>query len=138
MNTNKISSTLDSRNFFVTILSMVLVALQFNAIETGYTAEGIYDLFKDANLTSALVLVIINFLNPIIKLVNKIVTKTFNWEFLKSQNFTTQVLSLITIILAVFLDQVETGLVSALILNAWNLISHIVQKNKSTDNESVK
>lgn len=65
---NKLTSTLDSRNFFVTLLSIVLAALQFNSIDTGYTAEGIFDLFKDANLSSALVLVVVNFLNPLINL----------------------------------------------------------------------
>jgi len=132
---NKISSTLDSRNFFVTIISMVLIALQFNAIETGYTADGIYDLFKDSTLTSALVYVVVNFLNPIIKLVNKFITKSFDWTFVKSQNFITQILSAVTILLSLFLDDVATGLVSTLILNAWNLVSHIIQKNKNKDND---
>jgi hypothetical protein len=132
---NKVSATLNSRNFFVTLISMVLIALQFNSIEAGYTADGIYDLFKDVNLTSALVLIVINFLNPIIKIVNKVVDKTFSWAFIKSQNFTTQVLSMVTIVLSIFLDEVTTGLVSALILNVWNLVSHILQKDKNDTGE---
>lgn len=129
----KISEVLDSRNFFVTLLSMVLIGLQFNSIDAGYSAEGIYDLFQGTTLTSAAVLVFVNFLNPVTKLIKKFIDKEFNWNFIKSQNFTTQILSLITIVLSVFLDEVSTGLVSALILNAWNLVSHLIQKAKDND-----
>ncbi len=127
---NKLTSTLDSRNFFVTLLSIVLAALQFNSIDTGYTAEGIFDLFKDANLSSALVLVVVNFLNPLIKLVNKVINKSFDLGFVKSQNFGTQVLSLVTIVFAAFFDEVTVGIISVLVLNVWNLISHILTKDE--------
>lgn len=127
---NKLTSTLDSRNFFVTVLSIVLAALQFNSIETGYTAEGVYDLFKDANLSSALVLIIVNFLNPLIKVFSKITSKSFNWGFVKSQNFGTQVLSLVTVVLMSFFDEVAVGLISVLVLNVWNLVSHILTKDE--------
>jgi len=127
---NKLSSTLDSRNFFVTLLSIVLSALQFNSIDLNHTAEGIFDLFKDANLSSAFVIIIVNFLNPLIKIGNKVLSKSFDWGFIKSQNFGTQVLSLLTILFTAFFDQVSVGIVSVLILNVWNLVSHLLTKDE--------
>ena len=132
---NKLSATLDSRNFFVTLLSIVLLALQSNGIETGYTADGIFALFEDQNLTSALVLVVINFLNPIIKLVSKIVNKEWSWIFIRSQNFQTQLLSVATILLSLFLDEVSTGIVITIVLNIWNLVAHLIQKNEPNEQQ---
>lgn len=133
INMNKLSATLGSQNFFVTILSIVLLGLQSNGIETGYTADGIFALFEDQNLTSALVLVVINFLNPIIKLVNSIVKKTWSWAFIRSQNFQTQLLSVATILLSLFLDEVSTGIVITIVLNIWNLVAHLIEKNESNE-----
>ena len=132
---NKLSATLGSQNFFITILSIVLLGLQSNGIETGYTADGIFALFEDQNLTSALVLVVINFLNPIIKLVNSIVKKTWSWAFIRSQNFQTQLLSVVTILLSLFLDEVSTGIVISIVLNIWNLVVHLIEKNESNEQQ---
>lgn len=131
----KLSATLGSENFLVTGLSLLLLALQANNIETGYTAEGIVALFQDANLTSILVLLIVNFLNPIIKLVNKIVKKEWSWAFLRSQNFQTQILSVATILFSLFLDEVSTGIVTTIVLNVWNLVAHLIQKNEPNEQQ---
>lgn len=126
---SKLSQVLDSRNFFVTLISLLLLAMGANSIDTGYTADGIFDLFKDATVSQILVLVIINFLNPLIKLVNKVVNKEWSWEFIKSQNFQTQLLSILTILLSFIFDEVTTGIVTTIVLNLWNLVSHLIQKN---------
>jgi len=135
---SKITSTLDSRNFFVTLISIVLAALQFNSIETGYTAEGIFDLFKDANLSSALILLVVNFLNPIMKIVNKVINKGFDWSFVKSRNFVTQVLSLLTILISALFDEITVGIISALVVNVWNLVSHLLDKDKTTTDDAIQ
>lgn len=131
----KLSATLGSQNFLITALSLLLLALQSNNIETGYTAEGIVDLFKDANLTSIVVLLIVNFLNPIIKLVNSIIKKEWSWAFLRSQNFQTQILSVGTILFSLFLDEVSTGIVTTIVLNVWNLVAHLIQKNEPNEQQ---
>lgn len=135
---SKLTSTLDSRNFFVTLISIVLAALQFNSIETGYTAEGIFDLFKDANLSSALILLVVNFLNPIMKIVNKVINKGFDWSFVKSRNFVTQVLSLLTILISALFDEITVGIISALVVNVWNLVSHLLDKDKTTTDDAIQ
>jgi len=132
---NKLSQVLDSRNFFVTLISLLLLAMGANSIETGYTADGIFDLFKDASVSQILVLVIINFLNPIIKLVKKVVDKEWSWAFIKSQNFQTQVLSIVTILLSFIFDEVTTGIVTTIFLNLWNLVSHLIQKNAANQQQ---
>lgn len=131
----KLSATLGSQNFLITALSLLLLALQSNNIETGYTAEGIVDLFKDANLTSIVVLLLVNFLNPIIKLVNSIIKKEWSWAFLRSQNFQTQILSVGTILFSLFLDEVSTGIVTTIVLNVWNLVAHLIQKNEPNEQQ---
>lgn len=135
---SKLTSTLDSRNFFVTLISILLAALQFNSIETGYTAEGIFDLFKDANLSSALILLVVNFLNPIMKIVNKVINKGFDWSFVKSRNFVTQVLSLLTILISALFDEITVGIISALVVNVWNLVSHLLDKDKTTTDDAIQ
>jgi len=132
---SKLSQVLDSRNFFVTFISLLLLAMGANSIETGYTADGIFDLFKDASVSQILVLVIINFLNPLIKLVNKVVNKEWSWAFIKSQNFQTQVLSIVTILLSFIFDEVTTGIVTTIVLNLWNLVSHLIQKNAANQQQ---
>jgi hypothetical protein len=127
---NKLSNVLQSRNFFVTIVSIILLVLQYNAIEVDYTAEGIVDMFSSTTLANALVLALVNFINPIMKIVKKLVDKTFDWSFKNSTNFITQVLTLITVVVAVFFDEIAAGMIAALILNVWNLVSHIIKKDE--------
>ena len=127
---NKLSNVLQSRNFFVTLVSIILLVLQYNAIEVDYTAEGIVDMFSGTTLANALVLALVNFINPIMKIVKKLVDKTFDWSFKNSTNFITQVLTLITVVVAVFFDEIAAGMIAALILNVWNLVSHIIKKDE--------
>lgn len=129
-NMNKLSNVLQSRNFFVTLVSIVLMVLQYNAIEVDYTAEGIVDMFTGTTLANALVLALVNFINPIMKIVSKLANKTFDWGFKNSTNFITQVLTLITVVVAVFFDEIAAGMIAALILNVWNLVSHIIKKDE--------
>jgi len=127
---NKLSNVLQSRNFFVTLVSIILLVLQYNAIEVDYTAEGIVDMFSGTTLANALVLALVNFINPIMKIISKLANKTFDWGFKNSTNFITQVLTLITVVVAVFFDEIAAGMIAALILNVWNLVSHIIKKDE--------
>lgn len=85
----KVLSTLDSRNFFVSLVSIFLLSFELNGLSTGADPGQVVDAIsaKDIGLIASLVL--LNFLNPVLKLIQK--TASWSWAFLKSPNFWTQV-----------------------------------------------
>lgn len=81
----------ESRNFFVSLASLFLLAL---AIITGDPVNvdpgAIIDALSSGELGSIISLFFVNLLNPIMKLIGKVQRGEINSDFLKSPNFITQ------------------------------------------------
>ena len=87
---SKLDATLNSRNFWVSIVSLLLLALAGNGADVlnpeGVSGE-IYDAVVEGQIGTLLSVLFINFINPVIKIVRE---KKWNWEFTKSLNFWVQ------------------------------------------------
>lgn len=89
-NVSKVDATLDSRNFFVSIISIIFTALAgqgVNIINPELISGEVYDAIITGQIGTLLSVLFVNFINPMIKIVRQ---KTWSWAFLKSVNFWTQ------------------------------------------------
>ena len=100
----KIKQTLDSRNFFVSLVSLILLAFTSNGLESGVNADQIVNIIGSNDLGAIVGLIAVNFFNPLMKIFSK--GFKFEWTFLQSPNFLTQfitvVLSLVALLGVVF------------------------------------
>lgn len=117
-----------SRNALVTLASIVLSVFAAQNIEVGIDPNVLVEKLLTGNNIELLIVVAMNFANPIFKLIGKFRTKTFDWSFIRSMNFQTQVGSLISIAIGWKLGDVTTGLVIAIFMNAMNLVIHAFSK----------
>ena len=78
------------------------------------------------NTLEIVIFIGVNLYNPIVKIVSKIKNKAWTWDWVYSDNFKTQVGSVISIIVAAYFGDVVAGLVLAVIFNVWNLITHLI------------
>jgi hypothetical protein len=120
----KLQATLDSRNFFVSLISLVLLTLEANDLSIGTDADSVYDAFASGELGRILSLVLINFLNPLMKIIRG--EAGWSWGFLKSWNFRTQALTAVLIFFTgigvVFPEGAASNLIDALAGGELNLI----------------
>lgn len=128
----KLAEVLGSQNAFVSILSILLLAFSTNDIVIDQSPEELIALFDGKTGVQIITVLFVNFFNPISKLVQKLIKGGFSFEFLKSRNFQTQILSLITIIVGSLLSEPLTSIVVALVLQVWNLVSHLIKAPKTT------
>ncbi len=84
----KVLATTDSRNFYVSLVSIVLFIFDFNQLGLNLTPEAIVDAILSGD-SNALLLMLVNFINPILKIINN--TAEWSWSFLRSWNFWIQV-----------------------------------------------
>jgi len=121
----KIQATLGSRNFFVSLISVFLLAFELNNLSLGAGAEQIIDTVTSGDVGRIAALFLVNFLNPILKLVQK--TAEWSWAFLKSPNFWTQVITVILVALTglgiTFPDGAASGLVDAIFTGEFQVIA---------------
>jgi len=94
----KTKSPLQSRNFLVSIVSLVLLSFQANHINVDVGAGEIVDVVMSKDLGAILSLAVLNLINPIMKLASK--STTWDWGFTKSPNFWTQVLTVVLVLIA--------------------------------------
>lgn len=141
----KLQATLDSRNFFVSLVSLILLTFELNNIGTGADPDQIVEAVSAGDFGRILSIFFLNFLNPIMKLISK--AATWTWNFLKSTNFWTQVIT--TVLTAVAMLGVvfpegaaanlsdaflggEIGVIlTALIINVVNPIIHFFRNKKA-------
>lgn len=122
----KLQATLNSRNFLVSLLSIIFSVFAFNGAPVAPDAAGsIVDAFGSGSLMTIIAVLVPNLLNPIMKLIAQ---KTWTWKFIKSPNFWIQVLSALlvglTAIGLVFPDGTAAMLVEAIFGgNVNNIIS---------------
>lgn len=123
--------TFQSRNFWVTIISLFFGLLTANNLNIGLTPEELVNDISGHNTVEIFTFLAINFFQPVSKLIAKIKAGEWSWDFLKSANFRTQALSVIAVGLAFWLDEVTIGFVVAIIANIANLVYHYFeQKNE--------
>lgn len=140
----KLAATLDSRNFFVSLITLFLLVLQSNDLDPGTDAETIFDAIMSGDLGNLLALFLVNFLNPIMKIVRGEVG--WSWNFLKSKNFWFQAATALIVGLTMFgivfpegaaaaiIDAIFTGdsqaIMVAFVVNIINPIWHFFTKQK--------
>lgn len=92
----EIKSTLESKNFFVSLLTLAFMFLGSNEIFLNVTPEQLVDQLENGSLFTIIVSIIIpNLFNPVLKIIQKIKDGSFTWDFLKSVNFWTQVITVV-------------------------------------------
>lgn len=91
----KLTATLNSRNFFVSLISIILMAIELNGFNVNVEPGQIYDAIDLGQVSTIVSIFFVNFLNPILKLASK--AASWTWDFLKSPNFITQVITVILI-----------------------------------------
>lgn len=141
---SKVVATLNSRNFFVSLVSLMLLAFTANDLGITTTADQLVETVASKNTGAIIALFFMNFLNPILKLVSK--GFQWSWDFVRSTNFWTQVLT--TVLSAVSLagvafpadaptelvDAVQSKdfltIYSAIGVNILNSLWHFFQKQK--------
>lgn len=138
MKSSKLKATLDSRNFFVSLVSIAMLVLTSQGVQIDLPADQVVDIFMRADVVGVLSVIVPNLLNPIMK-----IAKTgFSWAFLKSKNFWVQAGTFIILALsglgivfpdgaaASIVDTVFQGnagaIVTALVVNLANPIYHFV------------
>jgi hypothetical protein len=127
----KIAEVLGSQNAFVNLLSILLLVFSTNDIVIEQTPEELVNMFQGKTGVQIVMILFLNFFTPLSKLVQKLIKSEFSLEFIKSRNFQTQLLSLITIIVGAFLSEPLTAVVVALVLQVWNLVSHLIKSPKT-------
>lgn len=121
---------LDSRNFFVSILTLIFLPFVDNGLElpaTAAEASGeIVDAILSGNVTVIIGAVLPNLINPIMKLFQNGWTG-WSWAFLRSANFWTQALTVAILVLTgygfMFPDGAADNLISAIFGGQFNAIS---------------
>jgi uncharacterized membrane protein len=94
----KIKQTLDSRNFFVSLVSLILLAFTSNGLEVGVNSDQIVNIIGSNDMGAIVALLAVNFFNPVLRLLSK--GFKFEWTFLKSPNFLTQVFTVLLALIA--------------------------------------
>ena len=86
---SKALDTLDSRNFFVSLITLFLLPLAGNGIEVAPDlADKTYYAIVNKNLLFAITVIFPNVVQPVIKLIR---SKSWSWSFSSKLNFWTQV-----------------------------------------------
>lgn len=132
MNTKKLNDILGSRNFFVSLISLVILIFQMNGSpidDVDATSGQIYDALKEGGIIPILSIIVPNLLNPIMK----IIKGGFDISFLKSLNFWVQFGTVVLIALGgfgvVFPDGTAAQIVEAVFAGDWGLLVTVIIAN---------
>ena len=145
-------SVLQSKNFLVSIITLVLLAFEANSLQVNVKPEQVADVLLNRDLGAIIALVVMNFLNPIMKLATK--AAKWDWGFVKSPNFWTQGLTVVLVLIASFgidfpknaapalvtayYSKQFTVIAMALLINVVNPIYHFVKDRQAKANEESK
>jgi len=123
--------SIQSQNFFVSLVTLILLAFEANALSVNVGAEQIVSVLASKDAGAIISLFVLNFINPIMKLLSK--TQEWDWGFLKSPNFWTQSLTVVLAAVAIFGLQLPEDaapeLVSAYYSQQFSIISVAVVIN---------
>lgn len=120
-----------SRNFWIAIISILLAIFTGGSgIAIGLTPEALLAALATKQGIALISFLLINLINPIIKLIGKVRKGEWSWEFLWGSNFKAQIGSVIAVVLAMWLDEGTIGIVLAGIMHGYNYLMHILFKDK--------
>ncbi len=128
---NKLKEVLGSQNFLTSVFSLVLLAITANGIELNASPEELSDLFYGKNIGQIGSILLIQFFTPLMKIGRTIVKGDFSFAFTKSANFTTNVLTLVALLLGAFFDEQMVSIIVAFIVQGLNLIIHLMKPAKN-------
>lgn len=121
----KLKEVLASKNFLVTLVTIVLGFITANEIQVQLTPEQVADGIMGKDFLAIASFVLLNFFNVLTKIGAKFLDKTWSWAWLKSKNFLTQVLSVLSILVGAYFDATVAGIIVAVVANIINLITHL-------------
>lgn len=128
---NKFQATMGSKNFFVSLTTLILLILESNGLGINATGEEIVDAISSQDIGAIIGVVVLNLLNPITKLLQQGVD--WSWDFRKSANFWTQAVTtiLVGVTLAgiVFPESAASAIVEAVFSNDFNAIGTAIVVN---------
>ena len=137
---------LDSKNFFVSLITLILLPFTLNGLELPADASQVsgvvYDALISGNIGTIIAVVLPNLVNPLMKWIQNGISG-WSWGFIKSTNFWTQALTVLIIVLTgigfVFpdgaagnlIDAVFSGefgaIASAFVINVVNVVYHFIK-----------
>ena len=119
---------LDSRNFFVSILTLILLPFVDNGldVEAAIAAESVVDALLGGDLTTILAVLLPNIVQPFMKWIQNGISG-WSWGFLKSWNFWTQAITAVLVVATayglVFPDEAVTDVSDAIQSGQFDLIT---------------
>jgi len=139
---------LDSSNFFVNLITLLLLPFVANGLDlpapTAEVSEVVFNAISSGDIAVIIGVALPNLLNPLFKLFQNGVAG-WSWDFLKSANFWTQAVTAALLIFAgmglVFPDQAATDIVDslftgeviaiilAMVINVINPLIHYFKKD---------
>ena len=122
---NKLKDVLGSKNFLVSLISIVLLGFSSNSIDVGYTSEGLYSLFNGKAGNELITTGILFAFNSGFKIYLSIKEKGFSFAFLKSSNFVAAFISVISVVIGGVLNEPLSGIAIALATQVVNLVYHL-------------
>lgn len=125
---------INSTNLWVTIISILSAGIAAGSgINIPLEPAAILAALATKQGVALIMFFVVNFSNPVLKLVKKIKDGKWSWDFLLSTNFQTQVGSLFTLILSMWFDEGLIGMILAGIMQAYNFLVHLAVKQKDPE-----
>lgn len=149
MNTKEIKPRSESRNFFVSLVTLALLGISLASGENiNVTPDEFTGALESGNVATILILVVVNLLNPIMKIVGKAQRGELNTDFLSSPNFLTQALTVVLTgvalvgiafppesasdVITAFQTKDFVTIWTALGINIFNPVYHFIKDKKNT------
>lgn len=121
----KVLDVLSSKNFLTSVIALISLALAYNGIKLE-DADTLYEYFNKGG--TELIIAVGTFLfNSGSKIVSKVLEKNWSWDFIKSTNFKTGVITVVVIVVSSFFNELTIGVVSSIVLNIYNILIHMVE-----------
>lgn len=118
-------NSLKSQNFFVSLVTLLLLAFEANNLSVNISAQTVVDTLLTRDAGAILSLLVLNFANPILKLISN--ASAWSWKFTRSPNFWTQIITVALAATALlgleFPADAAPELVSAYYTNQFSIIS---------------
>lgn len=125
MNQFKWSEILKSKNFLVSLFSLVLLGFGANNISVDYNAEELYTLFTSTTGQELLITIIMFIINSGFKIYLTIKEKGFSFEFLKSTNFHQGILITLSILISAIFNELYAGIIISIVVIVLNILYNI-------------
>jgi len=131
MTKTKLLDVLASKNFFTSIISIFLLILGYNNISTEITSDGVWDLIHTSKGGELIASLFALTLNTGLKIYQKIVSKTFDFSFIYSSNFQVAVMSVITLIVGAFVNEITAAIIVSVVMQVVNILIHLKSPAKN-------